>query len=1018
MNSPAVLQSLGYDQSPHFIDRHTLTQPSPSPFSHVYRKAVKDCGLQGVYILKDPQRRTEVPIVFYCKAASESESSDIHRKVWNQDIAPFVLVETPARLRLYCGFRFGRQAANDRARGILEASIAFNEAADRLGSISASAIDCGKVWEIWGNEVTPKTRVDWVLLENLRTLEAELRKMGMTRDLAHALIGKFVYLRYLRDRNILSDAKLAQWGLEPAQIFSRNATCKAFQEVNRELDHWLNGAIFPFDTRTIRASHLQLVAGVFSGDSPQGQLHLDFEAYNFAFIPIETLSVIYEQFLHAPGKGQTSRGRRAGAYYTPLPLVNYLLSELEGRRPLAEGMRVLDPSCGSGAFLVQCYRALIEKRLARGPLRPPQLRDLLVRHIYGVDRDGDACQVAEMSLMLTLLDYTTPPDLRNNPRFKLPVLRGRNIFRADFFDPDSDWANASRYLSFDWLVGNPPWNEFNPRREADRHVRDWAARNADRCPIGGNQVAEAFVWRSIPLLKAGAAAGLVLPAMTLFKKESKRFRQQFFRVVRTWCVANFANLAYVLFAGRSKRPAMAVFFESLTEKAPETERLEQVLTFAPFIVNQRANRGIRGRAKQDTWSIVVNGAEMGEVRVSDAAGGDMLPWKLAMWGTFRDGKLLGRIDKRFPSMTVFLESHSLTQPHQGFELRDASQTKEPLESMPELAGKMRVVFSRRKVYDRIFTFPQNAIKAIPANYANVRKGRGKLPLRVSEPPHIIVDASRRFAVYSDRFLAVPDRKIGIAGPSCSNNLLKALSLYLSSDFVTYQQFFTTPEWGVSTSLATLEALKRLPVPLNVLSKHQLQEWADLRDTLANEGAEDHAVSDKGIKEVNQRVFEVLGVAKAEQILIEDFVCYNMQMIQGKSPRLVTAPPNRHIIDAYCQNLKLELDAFLGEAEPAQHAVSVLHDDLSAIIAITLATRKDASPSVFRADDQAGTVLAKTRKHLLRQHSQWLYFARDLRVYTDDTLYILKPMERIQWTRRQAIIDAGDVIVETLEPQTT
>jgi len=73
------------------------------------------------------------------------------------------------------------------------------------------------------------------------------------------------------------------------------------------------------------------------------------------YIPIETLSVIYEQFLHAEDKGKD-----AGAYYTPVPLVNFMLQEMEEHSPLRPGMRVLDASCGSGAFLVQCYRRLIE----------------------------------------------------------------------------------------------------------------------------------------------------------------------------------------------------------------------------------------------------------------------------------------------------------------------------------------------------------------------------------------------------------------------------------------------------------------------------------------------------------------------------------------------------------------------------------------------------------------------------------------------------------------------------------
>ena len=1013
MSNTTVLESLGYLQSPNFIDRTEVGKTSSTRFSHIYRKAVEDCGLRGVYVLNDRQRNFDVPIVFYCKASSEAEARLIHQRIWNQDVAPFVLVETHSTIRLYCGFRFSRQAGDDRARGILEASIAFNEVATRLSSLSADAIDNGSVWEVWGNDVTPQTRVDWTLLANLRELERELRNQGLTRNLAHALIGKFVYLRYLRDREILSDRKLSKWSIDPVNVFSRKAKLKSFRDVNNRLEDWLNGAIFPLETDAIRSSHLQLVAGVFSGDSPHGQLHLDFQPYDFSFIPIETLSVIYEQFLHSPEKGKLNRGKKVGAYYTPLPLVNYMLNELEMRRPLVEGMKVFDPSCGSGVFLVQCYRALIEKRLSNGPLRPSELRELLVHHVYGLDRDGDACQVAEMNLILTLLDYITTPDLENNPRFKLPILRGSNIFQADYFAPDSEWVRVSSNISFDWLVGNPPWIEFSSSDDEDQHVRDWVALHANSFPIGGNQIAEAFLWRSLSQLKKDAVAGLVLPAMTLFKKESKKFRQQLFKSVHIWCVGNFSNLAYVLFAGRAERPALTLFFSPLDGK--EYER--QILTFAPFIVNQKANRARKG-TKRNTWSIVVNGSELSEVKLSEAATGNMQPWKMAMWGTFRDDKLLRKVAKRFPALKDYLAAHSLTPPHQGFELRNAMESNEPIEPMPELEGKVRINFSKLRNCGRIFAFPKTVISSIPASDANVRKGRGKLPLKVSQPPHIIVDASRRFAIYSDDFIAVPPGQIGIAGPLYAKDILKALCVYLSSEFVTYQQFFTSPQWGVSTTLATLDALKHLPVPLDDLSKAEIREWADLRDALATEGSDGKAVSQKMIDEVNQRVIRLLGLGKAEQILIQDFVRWNMQTIKGKVPDIIIKIPEQKIISGYLKTLKAELDIFLGDNVDAQHTVNALCDEFSAIIAIALSSGSDSVPSIFRADEKAAISLAKTRNHLLKQHSQWLYFARDLRVYADNTVYLLKPLEQIQWTSRQGILDAGEVIAETLGQRNT
>jgi hypothetical protein len=161
----------------------------------------------------------------------------------------------------------------------------------------------------------------------------------------------------------------------------------------------------------------------------QWQFHLPFTAFKFAYIPIETLSMIYQQFLHLPDKPDSddddehSEGRKAGAYYTPIPVVNYMLAEMDKRRQLRRSVRVFDPSRGSGAFLVQCYRRLIEREFISRKKKPAphELATLLKRHIFGVDMDEDACSVAEFSLYLTLLDYVEPTDLINHPRFRLPT---------------------------------------------------------------------------------------------------------------------------------------------------------------------------------------------------------------------------------------------------------------------------------------------------------------------------------------------------------------------------------------------------------------------------------------------------------------------------------------------------------------------------------------------------------------------------------------------------------------------
>ena len=245
--------------------------------------------------------------------------------------------------------------------------------------------------------------------------------------------------------------------------------CPKLRSLVEQLHDWLNGSVFEIPWKEgVKAEHVRHVAATFFGDDPRSGQGSLFEDYDFSYIPIETLSVVYEQFLHAEG-----RGKDAGAYYTPIPLVNFILDEMEASLPFAKGMRVLDPACGSGAFLVQCYRRLIEKELLKRKgqrFRPAELGGLLQGHIFGIDRDEDACQVTELSLILTLLDYVEPPDLTNTT-FKLLKLRRSNIFggRAnDFFNTNSEFHQKMGETRFEWLVGNPPWIEINDEKPRER----------------------------------------------------------------------------------------------------------------------------------------------------------------------------------------------------------------------------------------------------------------------------------------------------------------------------------------------------------------------------------------------------------------------------------------------------------------------------------------------------------------------------------------------------------------------
>lgn len=1033
MATTSLIEALGYLQSGKFISPTKAEQLPASEISFALRHLVQaceelankseDCRFRGAYVLQEKYGSPTVPVVYAFEVESDATARKIHRIVWNQNLVPFIIVTSPSTVRVYPGFAY----ISDNDKPLIFAVGSVTDLLNQLPGFDAASIDSGTIWDRWGHAADPTQRVDETLLRDLKALDRLLQHERVSREASHGLIGKFVYLYYLRHRDILSNRKLEKWGLDAADLFTRNATLKAFRAVNDQLQTWLNGSVFQLadDALTnLSQAQLRLVAGVFCGDSPHGQLHIDFQAYDFSHIPIETLSCVYEQFLHdnAEEDGQ-SRGEQLGAYYTPIPLADYVIAEMERKRPLKEGMRVLDPACGSGTFLVECYRRLIEKKVrSEGrKLKTSELRKLLTKHIFGIDRDDDACRIAELSLILTLLDYVEPPDLENS-NFMLPILRESNIFKDDFFDSGGDWHSKFRNAPPDWIVGNPPWSEIKgkPASSHERyHAYKWITAEKTSHPIGGNQIAEAFLWKAGQHLTSTGVSGFVVPAMTWFKKESAEFRKRFFSERQVWCLANFANMASELFARRAESPASAVFF---LRKSPAEEH--SILSFAPFVAEQVANRPQRANTRAFTWNIIVNGAEMREIPNRSAVEGNAITWKVAMWGSHRDDRLLTRLQHSLPTFEQFcLKSDLLVS--EGAQLKKFSPNlAKQLEERPHLVGKAKANFNRLRGIGRVFSLPPQALEVIGTEGAYVRKRGGFAGLEVSEPPHVLVDASRRFAIFTSDFVAVPARQIGIAGTRDKESLLRTLSLYLSSDFCTYHQFFISPQWGVYFNRADLDALKELPVPLNRLAASEHAEWQELQKELASLSErrfnprgwqnEDHAQFAALIEDLNDRVFKILGLRSAERWLVEDFVHLNLQLNKGKVTRETQRPPTKPELELYLTTLRGCLDGFLSPDRGVRHRLTVAIEQESAAFSVSLekaATPID--PLILFADQEGAGPLLSLRDQLRQKHSQWIYFDRNLKIYHQGGLYEFKPMQRLHWTRRQAVLDSDDIIAETI-----
>ena len=344
-----------------------------------------------------------------------------------------------------------------------------------------------------------------------------------------------------------------------------------------------------------------------------------------------------------------------------------------------------------------------------------------------------------------------------------------------------------------------------------------------------------------------------------------------------------------------------------------------------------------------------------------------------------------------------------------------------------------MVIKELKRLRHIFSFPPGSLKTLDqAADFHALKGRVDRALRVSQPPHVVVGAARNFAVYTDRFLVVPARQIGIVSPTGDKAFLKALSLFLSSDFMFYHQFLTSSQFGVKRDVATLNSLRQIPVPLAKASSIDLEPWVELHTKLAKtkprsiteESDRDSQLDllDKSeeqreglLTELNDLVAEALGLDERERVLVHDLVHIQLALNDGKLGDEAMANAKHSELEAYGRRLQRELDDFISGDLDRRHAVSIEHDELSGMVEVNLTKEVEEARkvSVLSANRDTASALEKTRRRLRRERAQWVYFDRNLRVYEGRRTYVMKPMHRFHWTESRAIADASEIIAETL-----
>ena len=485
-------------------------------------------------------------------------------------------------------------------------------------------------------------------IENWRNLLARnfaLRNRTLSvRDLNFAVqktIDRLIFLRICEDRGI-EDYKRLSTLLNGGRIYPR--LLGQFMQA----DARYNSGLFHFSKEQGRGAPDKITPNLELDDKVLKEiifnLYYPESPYEFSVLPIDILGQVYEQFLgktihltagHQAKIQEKPEVRKAGGvYYTPSYIVDYMVKNTLGRlldgndpekpKPIAVSkaaeIKVLDPACGSGSFLITAYQYLLDwhlrqytaeletnelnegkvKRHAGGKnpkiyqspggewkLTTDERKRILLNNLFGVDIDPQAVEVTKLSLLLKVVEGETHqikqrdwirerqrilPDLENN------IKCGNSLIGSDFYDYEQmllldeetqyrinvlDWNKAFPEImqrgGFNCVIGNPPYVDLKgfPEQELSYIFKSY------ECANNRVNLFATFMERSFSLLqKSDGYFSMIVPTAVLTQTSYTAMRKKILDETTLIDLARLPNESFGSVAGEVKVDTVIVTWSS------------------------------------------------------------------------------------------------------------------------------------------------------------------------------------------------------------------------------------------------------------------------------------------------------------------------------------------------------------------------------------------------------------------------------------------------------------------------
>lgn len=960
--------------------------------------------LNSVFFYKSPNN-TNTSFYLVISTLEETELQEFRKYIWNKNDADIIFYypDEAKEIEMFYAKYSPRVSNKD---SILRTFSTTQKDLDKIETIKHWQFDSGVFWLNYHSFINKsKYRgIDKELVDTLKALKEQLSIFltslisddDKKNEVVQALIDRTLYIKYLEDNHIINSYFFNHYFNDDELNYKKLLENNSNTDINKlyKIIHEIfNNALF--DQPTIDDKYLtdgvrKLIADSFNHDISKGQLRL-FD-FRFDVLPVEFISYIYEVFL-------SEKQKENGIYYTPKKLAQLIVDEVIKEDKIGS---ILDPSSGSGMFLITGYQRLLEIAQKQG-LEPINNIEkikfrtkLLSDNIFGIEKESIAQRFTLFSLSLQIFAGINPADIKEFIAKELKDNKKINLLSEYSFFENIKHANTLNTVDkpfedkqFSYIVGNPPFFEIPNTAEFQNEISflnsyqvtipDGNKKNA-KYFVGRSQISQCFFLKIKDWSDENTRFGFVSNSSNFYNDYSEAFQEYFYSNYSLEKMYELSRVKDILFE-KAKESVVTIIFTNL-----QTE--DNVISYYPVDLGLFSEKPFELLIIKEDLAIEISQKSLitKEIRLRDY-----------LVGNDFDRSLIYKI-----GLNTLMNEYT-NSVHRGFEIwgEDAGKKEfnlskadwkkiSPKSKKEYLNQFIEKYFSntRSEDYNKPYIKPANLkpfVKAVSTKFIssidNFHRPRTNREIYLGEKLMFTRIGSKLNCVFSkteDYF----DFSVYTIKLNDNTNYYLFQAILNSSVIEFYLDFYHRKRVFDSFSRIGNDDILKIPIPKE--SNPNIE--AKISDISKKISEHVYEYSEKK-QELNELIYELYELSYWEKQRINDYFIPKSRIGRKKT-----------VLDSYTSTLK----EILGFYVESPILIEEAKEDFNLIVVKISFNSNSDSPKA-----------TKVRQYLLNEifeeNPNENFLASQEKIYGNDCLYIIKEDINKNWTETKAFEDGQDIL---------